>query len=125
MSQPIRLRRLGLGTVVFTVTLLLRALVLSRLARSPFLFPHAGDTYFYNDWAQRILHGGAPDHLAFYGLPGYAYLLAFIYKTLGYNPFVPGLFQALLDSGTALLIYHLALRFFPKQEPINCRPGPT
>ena len=69
--------------------------------------------YFYNDWAQRILHGDLSDPLAFYGLPGYPYLLAFLYKIFGYNPFIPGFLQALLDSGTALLIYRITLRVLP------------
>jgi tetratricopeptide (TPR) repeat protein len=67
---------------------------------------------FYDDWAQRILRGELTDHLAFYGLPLYAYLLAFIYRIVGYNPFVPGLLQAILDGATALLIYIITLRVF-------------
>jgi hypothetical protein len=66
--------------------------------------------HFYNDWARRILHGQLTDHLAFYGLPGYAWLLALLYRILGYSPFVPAFLQALLDSGTAVLIYHLVVR---------------
>jgi tetratricopeptide (TPR) repeat protein len=63
--------------------------------------------YFYNDWALRILHGQWTDHLAFYGLPLYAYLLAAIYQIAGYTPFAPGLLQAGLDAGTAVLIFKL------------------
>ena len=36
--------------------------------------------HFYDDWAQRIVNGQLTDHLAFYGLPGYAYLLAALYQ---------------------------------------------
>ena len=64
--------------------------------------------YFYNDWALRILHGQWTDHLAFYGLPLYAYLLAGIYKICGYTPFVPGVIQAALDAGTAVLIFRIS-----------------
>jgi uncharacterized membrane protein YqjE len=63
--------------------------------------------HFYNDWALRILRGQWTDHLAFYGLPLYAYLLAAIYKIAGYTPFVPGVLQAGLDAGTAVLIFKL------------------
>jgi tetratricopeptide (TPR) repeat protein len=100
----------GLSHFIFAVVFLLRLLVLARLSRSPFLLPSRGDMYFYNDWAQRILHGQTTEHVAFYGLPGYAYLLAFLYKIFGYNPFIPGLLQAGLDAGIAVLIYGLALR---------------
>jgi Flp pilus assembly protein TadD len=104
---------------------LLRLLAVARLTTSPFLLPARGDMYFYNDWALRILRSELTDHLAFYGLPGYAYLLAFLYKIFGYSPFVPAFLQAALDGGTAVLIYRIALRVFPTAEsPILPRTGP-
>ena len=73
--------------------------------------------HFYDDWAQRILHGQFTDHLAFYGLPLYPYFLAFVYKLTGYGPFLPVLLQALLEAGTAVIIYKLGVRvFFPHQS---------
>jgi hypothetical protein len=69
------------------------------------LIPARGDMHFYNDWARQILHGQFTQHFAFYGLPGYAYLLAFLGRLFGENPFVPGLLQAFADAGTATLIY--------------------
>ena len=60
---------------VFGGVLLIRVVVLARLTASPYLLPTRGDMHFYDDWAQRILNGQLTDHLAFYGLPGYAYLL--------------------------------------------------
>ena len=96
-----------LGVYIFAAVLLLRVFVLFRLTASPFLLPSRGDMYFYNDWALRILRGHWTDHLAFYGLPLYAYLLAAIYKIAGYTPFVPGVLQAALDAGTAVLIFKL------------------
>jgi Tfp pilus assembly protein PilF len=101
---------LGPGCAVFAAVFLLRLFVLARLASSPFLLPSRGDMHFYNDWAQRILQGEVSAHLAFYGLPGYAYLLALLYHLFGYNLFVPGLLQAAVDAGTAVLIYYLTLR---------------
>ncbi|MDB6147401.1 MAG: hypothetical protein JWO45_1065 [Spartobacteria bacterium] len=70
---------------------------------------------FYNDWAQRILQGEVTGHNAFYGLPLYPYLLAFLYWLFGYSPFVPGVLQALLDAGTAVLIYQLSLHLFDSE----------
>jgi tetratricopeptide (TPR) repeat protein len=87
-------------------------IALGHLTISPFLMPERGDMHFYNEWAQRILHGQLTDHLAFYGLPLYAYLLAFIYKVAGYGPFFPGLLQAGLDAGTAVILYKLAVRIY-------------
>ena len=112
------------GIYIFAAVLLLRLVVLARLTNSPFLFPAHGDMHFYNDWALRIVRGHWTDHAAFYGLPLYAYLLAAIYKLVGYNPFVPAFFQAFLDAGTALLIYRLAGKVFGKEQQDNKRIPP-
>lgn len=89
-------------------------MVLARLTSSPFLLPTDGDMHFYDQWAQRILQGHLTDHLAFYGLPLYAYLLALIYKLAGYGPFVPGLLQAGFDAGTAVILYKLGTHVFSR-----------
>jgi Tfp pilus assembly protein PilF len=102
---------------LFSAVFFLRLVILARLAQSAFLLPTRGDMYFYNDWARRILHGEFTDPSAFYGLPLYPYLLALIYTISGYNPFVPALLQALLEAGTAVLIYQIALRVFPVIQP--------
>jgi TolA-binding protein len=95
---------------VFAFVFLLRLFALLRLTSSPFLLPVGSDMHFYDEWGQQIAHGRLTDHLAFYGLPLYAYLLAFLYKLFGYSPFVPGFFQACLDAGTATLIYKITIR---------------
>src|SRR5436190_21814595 len=111
---------LAAGHYIFAVVFLIRVIVLARLTLSPFLLPLRGDMHFYDDWARRILQGNLTDHLAFYGLPLYAYLLALIYKVFGFSPFVPGFLQACLDAGTATLIYKIALRVFPNNgEPVR------
>jgi len=73
--------------------------------------------HFYNEWAQRIVHGQITDYHAFYGLPLYPYLLAFLYELFGYSPFVPGFLQAILDGGTAALLYKLAVKIFTSPAP--------
>src|SRR5205807_1391513 len=89
-----------------------RIIALTRLSSSPLLLPGSGDMHFYDEWARQILHGRLTDGFAFYGLPGYAYLLAFLYKLFGLSPFVPGFLQACLDAGTATLLYKISLRIF-------------
>jgi tetratricopeptide (TPR) repeat protein len=101
---------LGLGHLIFLGVFLLRLGAVLRLTHSPLLLPSRGDMHFYNDWAKDILHGQFSQHLAFYGLPGYAYLLAFLYKFFGENPFVPGFLQAGIEAGVAVLIYQICLR---------------
>jgi Tfp pilus assembly protein PilF len=97
---------------IFAGVLLIRVVVLARLTASPYLLPTRGDMHFYDEWAQRVLSGQFSDHLAFYGLPGYPYLLAALYKIAGYGPFVPALLQALLEAGTATLIYKVSVGIF-------------
>lgn len=104
--------RLSLTHCVFAFVFLIRLIALTRLTSSPFLFPSGGDMHFYDDWAQQILHGRFTDHFAFYGLPLYAYLLAFLYKLFGYNPFWPSFLQISLDAGTATLLYKIAVQIF-------------
>ena len=106
--------RLQPALYVFAAVLVVRILVLGRLAASAFLLPARGDMHFYDDWAQRIANGQLTDQHAFYGLPGYAYLLAGLYKLCGYNPYVPELLQAVLDAGTALLLYKICVALVPQ-----------
>src|SRR5713101_6252050 len=101
---------LGLAHLIFAGTFALRLWALVRLTHSPLLLPSRGDMHFYNDWAKEILLGRFSQHLAFYGLPGYAYLLAFLYKFFGENPFVPSFLQAGIEAGVAVLIYQICLR---------------
>ncbi len=98
---------------VFAAVLLLRLTVLSRLSDSPLLLPTHGDMHFYDGWAQRIAAGEGGEPHAFYGLPGYAWLLAALYRICGHAPYVPLFFQALADAGTATLIFLLARRLVP------------
>ena len=119
MSPFCNRRRALLGIYLFAAVVLLRVIVLTRLTNSPFLLPAHGDMHFYNHWALRILRGEWTDELAFYGLPLYPYLLAGIYKIFGYSPFMPGLLQAGLDGGTAVIICQLAIRIFEPEQPIN------
>src|SRR5256885_4615608 len=103
---------LGLGHFVFVAVFLVRLWALVGLTHSSLLLPTRGDMHFYNEWARDILHVQFTQPLACYGLPGYAWLLAFFYKLFGENPFLPGLLQAAIDAGVALLIYRICLRIF-------------
>lgn len=92
---------------LFAAILMVRFVELGQLSASPFLIPSGGDTHFYDAWAQRVLHGANQPLLAFYGLPGYAYLLAGIYWLFGYGPGIPVILQAIIDAVTGALIYKL------------------
>ncbi|HSH37748.1 MAG TPA: tetratricopeptide repeat protein [Chthoniobacterales bacterium] len=119
------LRSLPVGGYIFVGVFFVRLLVLFRLTGSPFLLPAQGDMHFYHDWAQRILRGEWTDYRAFYGLPLYAYLLAGLYSLAGVNPFVPGVLQACLEAGTALILFKLGERIFRKPEPAAAELQPS
>ena len=112
---------LGLGHLVFLGVFLVRLWALVRLTHSSLLLPTRGDMQFYNDWAREMLHGKFTQPLAFYGLPGYAYLLAFFYKIFGENPFIPGLIQAGIEAGVALLIYRICIRILDSVRSTSFR----
>lgn len=97
---------------LFTLTFLVRLLALMQHADSDQLVPRGDDMQFYNDWALRITRGEFTDGKAFYGLPGYAWILAGVYTVAGFNPLAVGLIQALLDAGTSAIIFALAKRTF-------------
>src|ERR1044071_9311992 len=103
-------KALGVGHYIFAAIFLVRLVVLIRLASSPLFLPSGSDMQFYDDWAKQILQGHWTDHHAFYGLPLYPFLLAFLYRIFGYSPFVPGFFQACLEGATAVLIYKATIR---------------
>ena len=109
-DPPARRFSFGLGHLIFLAVFALRLSSLLRLTSSALLLPSRGDMHFYNDWAHEILQGRFAQHLAFYGLPGYPYFLASLYKVFGENPFIPALFQAAADAAVALLIYQICLR---------------
>jgi tetratricopeptide (TPR) repeat protein len=123
-AHPFRLKDdAPVSIFLFVVVLALRLYGLAKLTESQFLLPNAGDMQFYNDWALRILRGNWTDHMAFYGLPLYAYLLAAIYWVCGHNPFVPAFLQACLDAGTAVLIYRLGVSVFAASVNEKSPPG--
>ncbi len=127
LSRPLALGKALRGSpgpahYIFAFVFLVRLIALARLSSSPLLLPGTGDMHFYDEWARQILHGRLTDGFAFYGLPLYAYLLAFLYKLFGSSPFVPGFLQACLDAGTATLLYKIALRLFRDSDEARA-PG--
>ena len=106
---------------VFLVALALRLFVLCQAANTPEFLPDQGDMKFYSDWAKRIAAGTLTDHKAFYGLPGYAYWLALIYKVVGFQPYVAALLQVIAEAVTSTLIYRLGILAFGQRE--DARPS--
>ena len=108
------------GLWVFIAALLARGLVLWRFSGSPHFGVQAGDMRFYHEWAVRISQGELSDGQAFYGLPGYAYLLGGLYALFGMKSgLVVALgLQALAEATTAWLIFRLARDVIAQADPL-------
>ncbi|HEX8371719.1 MAG TPA: tetratricopeptide repeat protein [Chthoniobacterales bacterium] len=89
---------------LFIVAFCIRLLVIANLYGGSFSAADQGDMQFYSLWAQRILSGHWTNQAAFYGLPGYAFLLAGIYKFFGTSTLAAGVLQALAEACVAVLI---------------------
>lgn len=94
--------------LVFLAVLAWRLYSLLAFAASPFLVPESGDMAFYHDWAMRVLHGTWDEGKAFYGLPGYPFLLAGVYQVLGLNFLIVSFLQLILDAISGVFIFLLA-----------------
>ena len=116
---PRRDRRLSPAAIVFACALLVRVGVLFLASESANILPNRGDMKFYSDWAQRIDAGVWTDGRAFYGLPGYAYWLALVYRVVGFQPFLVSLFQQVLDATTATLLFQLGTLAFVRADRAN------
>ncbi len=124
VTGPFTLKRWKISPVmaVFLAALVVRLWVLCRAADRPEFLPNQGDMKFYSEWARRIAGGTLTDHQAFYGLPGYAYLLAAVYKLVGFQPFVAALLQVITEAFTATIIFRLAALAFARHgEPAHSR----
>jgi len=113
---------------VWTGAFLVQFLVLNMIAGSRHFLPDGDDMKFYNDWAKRILSGQCTDGKAFYGLPGYAFTLAGIYKGTGgyshwYSPYLVAQFQAVLHALTATWLFLLGRRVFGGDSEREKRHG--
>ena len=98
---------------IFALALLVRLVVLSRFGHSAYFSPTSGDMKFYADWGQRIAAGQWTDFHAFYGLPGYPFLLGGIFAFCGFSPYTVAAFQTLSEAAIAALLYQLSASVFP------------
>jgi len=98
---------------VFGFAFAVRLLVLSRFGDSAYFLPTSEDMKFYAEWAKHIAAGQWTDHRAFYGLPGYPFLLGGIFALIGFDPFSVGFLQILSEAAIAALLFQIAAWAFP------------
>ena len=117
---PMHKRPIAPALWLFLVAFSVRLYVVVRLCAMPFFVPKSEDMKFYSDWGLRVAHGVWTDHQAFYGLPGYPFLLGLFFKILNFDKFgvsiLAGLVQAAADAGTAVLIWKIAVEAFSAEE---------
>lgn len=116
--MPFTKSRVPLAVWVFLLTLAVRMFVISGTIDSPIFLASSGDMRFYCDWALRIVAGHWTDGRAFYGLPGYPFFLAAIFRLTGFNPFIVEMLQALSEAGIAALIFELGREVVPGKKGI-------
>ena len=122
------IERIPAAVFVWLGVFLVQFAVLNLIADSRHFLPDGDDMKFYNDWSQRILGGQFTDGKAFYGLPGYAFALAGIYKVTGgyghwYSPYVVAQIQAALHALTATWLFLLGRRAFGGESQGEKRRG--
>ena len=93
---------------VLALALAGRLWVLSRFGGSVYFLPSSGDMKFYADWGRLFAAGQGVGSHAFYGLPGYPFLLGGVFALAGFSPYSVAFLQTLLDVGTAALLFFMA-----------------
>ena len=121
--------------IVWLGAFLVQFVVLNMIADSRHFLPDGDDMKFYDDWALKLLgqmpwKPGEPNvpGTAYYGLPGYAYALAGIYKATGgyehtFSPYLVAQVQAALHALTATWIFLLGCRVFGGDSQAERRRG--
>lgn len=117
-----RLGRYPVYLWVFGVAFLVQLSVLISVSRTSCFLPDSDDMKFYNDWAIRIAGGQYSDGKAFYGMPGFAYVLAMLYSLTGYDhifpPFLIGQINSAAHALTATFIFLIGRRVF-RNTPLS------
>ncbi|MEI8235253.1 MAG: tetratricopeptide repeat protein [Verrucomicrobiota bacterium] len=98
---------------IFALALAVRMVVLSQFGHSAYFSPTSGDMQFYADWGRRIAAGQGAEPHAFYGLPGYPFLLGGIFRLAGFSPYTVAFLQTLSEAAIAAMLYQIAAWAFP------------
>jgi len=119
---PLPERPVGLparwGLAIFGTALLIRGLYLFEMRNSVLFAVLMGDGVSYDAWAQRIIAGGWYGKEVFYQAPMYPYFLALVYGLFGPGLWPVRLVQAMIGSGSCVLLAAGATRFFDRRVGI-------
>jgi tetratricopeptide (TPR) repeat protein len=107
-GRPRRVDRLALG--VFAIALGARLIHIWALKGSPFFSHLLVDSVDFDARAMALAQGGWAEEGAFYQAPLYPLFLSFLYRIFGHGLTAVRIVQALLGSGTAVLVYLIGRR---------------
>jgi len=101
--------------IVFAIALAARMIVLWQLSENyPGFDEPSVDSRWHLLWAREIASGNWVGGGVFYRAPLYPYILGVVISILGDNLWLIRIIQALLGSGTAVLVYLLGRRVFSR-----------
>lgn len=100
------------AATVFGIAFLLRLIYLFEISSSPFFENLVIDCARYSDWAKEIAAGHWAGERIFYQSPLYAYFLGVIYRFVTTDLFAVRLIQALIGSGSCVIVFLTARRLF-------------
>lgn len=104
--------------IIFLVAFFIRLIYLIQARSNPtFYYPMVDELWNFS-WAKEIISGNFWGDEAYFRGPLYPYLLAFFLKLTGGSLFVARLFQALIGSGSAVLVYLLGNKVISKKAGI-------
>ncbi|HEU4753303.1 MAG TPA: tetratricopeptide repeat protein [Armatimonadota bacterium] len=99
------------GLYLFIAAMAVRVLYLSQYATTPFFWVPQMDA-LYHDLAAQAVAAGKASHEPFFRAPLYYYFLGGVYRLFGHSYWAARLAQALIGSGSCVLLYALGGRMF-------------
>jgi len=110
--MKVNVRSLSVALVLVLAAVLRVAYLLEYKSRVPYYSELIVDSYYYDQWAQRVVAGKGYGPMPFYMAPLYPYVLAGIYKVFGHDVGIVYVLQMGIGLFNTYLVYVLARRFF-------------
>jgi len=117
MDEALRRQHGKVCLYLFLGALAVRVLYLSQYAGSPFFWAPALDALYHDQLARGIATGHSPTG-PFFRAPLYYYFLGGIYWLIGPNYWGARLVQAMLGSGSCVLLYAIGCRLAPRSTAL-------
>lgn len=110
---------LAIVTTVFASALIVRVICLYQIEAIPVFYHLPGDSFAYDQWAQRIVAGDWLGQSVFYQAPLYPYFLAGLQFFLGHDLWAIRVAQLVLSSAACGLLYCAGKQWFSRTVGIG------